>query len=305
MVTPILAGTRVRAAAVVGIVTFLVLTGTGAASAHWTTTQNSVGASATSASLQLAVAGDLNGQYSFAGAPSTNPAGAYVTRVVTVTNNSTVPLASNFSVSLSRSSGTVAGADVLAWITAKSTTTCPNPTTGGTPLGSTVTYTAPTGSTVAAGASVDVCVSTKLNTTTAANAGRSIVLSLAGSGAFSAAWTVTAPAVTATQTVALAKPAVTCANGSGFGLTLSWTAQPGTTYDVYDNNGGLVATNVASGALFTYADGSGYEVGAGVTSLTLMATVGSASVSSNAVPIRSAGYLIFFTTVRCNPVGTY
>ena len=311
MVTGILRSARSRAAAVVGLATFVLLAGTGVAHASWTTAQQSVAGAATSASLQLSVAGDLSGQYNFAGNPSANPAGAFISRVVTLTNPSasTVALNSNFTLTATRTGGTLTATELQVSITAKSGATCPaTATSGGSTLSAPVTYTAPTGSTIAPGASVEVCMLTKLLTTMAASAGKSIAISLQATAGYSTtSWSATSTAVASTQTVfAVTKPVVTCENADGgdYGLTLTWPMQSGATYQVFKNGSATpIDTSATSGE--TYTVQSGNNVGTGVTSLTVVGTVNGVSVSSNAIPIRYASVLLFFQTIRCNPEGTY
>jgi hypothetical protein len=301
---------RARVAAMVGVVTFLLLIGTGVAYASWTATQQSTSGSATSANLDLTVAGDLSGQYAFSGTGTGNPAGSVITKVVTITNplTSTVSLNSNFTLTATATGGTLAGSEVNTWIYAKPVGACVAPTTGGATLASAQSYTAPTGGTIAPGASVSVCLSTRLNNTVALHTGKSIIITLTATDGYSTtSWAAAAPAVASTQTVfTVTKPVVTCTDETGgdYGLSLTWTMQPGVTYDVLKNTSTTpVKTGAVSGDVFTVQ--SGNNVGTGATSLTVRGTAYGVVVSSNAIPIKYETVLFIFSTIRCNPQGTY
>ena len=306
---------RSRVAVIVGIATFLLLTGTGVAYGQWTTAQQSVSGSATAANLDLTVAGDLTGQYAFSGTGSSNPAGSVITAIATVTNSaaSTVSLNANFTLTATRTAGTVPGSDVQVWIYAKPAGSCVAPTTGGSTLAAAVSYTAPTGTAIAPGGSAQVCVSTRLNTTAAANAGNTITVALSATAGYStSSWVATAPAVSSVQTVfSITKPVVTCADGSSHTVILTFPAQSGVTFNVdksVDNGANYtsVATNVASGAKFGATNlGNGIVVGSGVEYLRVTAVGTSGSIAGNPVPIGYGTIGGGTETIHCNPAGVY
>jgi hypothetical protein len=307
---------RSRVAAAIGAATFLLLTGTGVAYGQWTTAQESVTGSATSANLDLAVAGDLTGQYSFSGAGSSNPAGSVITAIATVTNSSssTVSLNAAFTLTATRTAGTVPGSDVQVWIYAKPAGSCVAPTSGGSTLATAVSYTAPTGTAIAPGGSAQVCVSTRLNTTTAANAGNTITIALGATAGYStSSWVATAPAVSSVQTVfSVMKPVVTCADGSSHTVILTFPAQSGVTFNVdksVDNGVTYtsVATNIVSGAKFGATNlGNGIVVGSGVEYLRVTAVGGTSGTAvGNPVPIGYGTIGSGTETIHCNPEGAY
>jgi hypothetical protein len=305
---------RTRVAAAFGVATFLLLTGTGVAYAQWTTAQQSLAGSAAAANLDLTVAGDLSGQYTFTGTGSSNPAGSVITAVATVTNpsSSTVSLNADFTLTAARTAGTLAGSDVQVWIYAKPAGACVAPTTGGSTLASAASYTAPTSAAIAPGGSAQVCVSTRLNTTAAANAGKTITIALTATAGYSTtSWVATAPAVASVQSVfSVVAPVVTCADGSSHTVILTFPAQSGVTFNVEKSvdNGVTytsVATNFVSGGKFGATNlGNGIVVGSGVEYLRVTA-VGTTSAIGNPIPLGYGTIGSGTETIHCNPEGTY
>ena len=188
-----------RLGATAGITVFLLLAGTGVSYAWW---QATVGASSTSSAATVGVSQALSGT---PGLVHTYTAAAPAAAgVVTVTNTSSRSGTYTTNVTATSISGTVRPAVAVSVGTAA---TCTTSATLGSPVtgnfGSAVTYTG----TLAAGASVALCVKTSMTSAAITANSAATLTATAATSVLVGTWTATAPqAVSFVQTVTTAAP---------------------------------------------------------------------------------------------------
>ena len=217
-----------RLFAVVFIVVFLLLAGTGVSSAAWTAIAGSTTGSVTAATTSLTVTGSgtTNTVYKFAGAPNNSNVGV---RSLLVTNTGTAPL--TYSISATGVSGTlpVANVTLVVWklaSTATCTTTVVGASVSGT-LAAPPVLPAPT-FTAARGESFRICAMTRLGTSVAESQGQALAATLVVTGTVGTSWNATAGDGTALTQSVYQVPnigAISC-NDPFFNptVTLSWAA---------------------------------------------------------------------------------
>jgi len=230
---------RTRFAALLGVVVFLVLAGTGTGYAYWTASSTvTANAGATNAAVTVAGNAGLTTTYT---TTSTGP----VIAQLTLGNTGGAPL--TLAVSGTNTNAALSGQIALRlWL--RSGASC-----GTTIPGSGVTVgtlaappSLPAGATTAAaGASVFVCAATTFTGTFASYAGQTTTVTLTLTGTVGTNWTATATGAF-TQNLSNAAPAFTCVNNTG-SVTISWantsTANTGTIYKSKVN--GVYPSNLA------------------------------------------------------------
>lgn len=239
-----------RLAAAIGLSTFLVLAGTVTASAVWTTSTRSLTATANAATIAstLIPTATLDTEYKYTGALSPNKIG-----MLTYTNTGSSPV--SVALTATNNGGTFGGQLKLSlWTTAAAAceTTIPGTATVGTvavPPALPASF-----GTVAAGATVKLCLATSVTAALSATQGASITPTFTLLGKAGTNWQ-TAAANSFTQSVyRIAAPAVpTCVNSGGANITLSWPRIEGATkYTVFRSDGTTEAKSItqpASGPL--------------------------------------------------------
>lgn len=266
---------------IAALVTLAVLGGAGAATAAWVASA-SVSASTSSATVAttLAQTGALTTTYRYAGSRSTAVVGE-----LTITNAGGAPLSYALA-------NRVTGSTTLAQ---KTTLRLWTGTCGATaPVGAVVTTFADTAPalpaaarTLAAGASVRVCVSTQVEGATNAELqGQSATATLSVTGAVGAHWTTSATAASITQTAyrLAAAGTPTCLREGGRDIRLTWSAPAHRTdtaaisYRLYDVASGATVATVTSADATVSAVLSGTAIAQnGTYSLAVEATENSAS----------------------------
>ena len=266
---------------IAALVTLAVLGGAGGATAAWVASA-SVSASTSSATVAttLAQTGALTTTYRYAGSRSTAVVGE-----LTITNAGGAPLSYALA-------NRVTGSTTLAQ---KTTLRLWTGTCGATaPVGAVVTTFADTAPalpaaarTLAAGASVRVCVSTQIEGATNAELqGQSATATLSVTGAVGAHWTTSATAATITQTAyrLAAAGTPTCLREGGRDIRLTWSAPAHRTdtaaisYRLYDVASGATVATVTSADATVSAVLSGTAIAQnGTYSLAVEATESAAS----------------------------
>lgn len=236
---------RGRLAAITGVSAFLVLAGTGIASAAWTAATSTTGTvSAAATSVTIAGTNSLTTQYAFAGAASNSPT---IVRTIVVTNTGTAPL--NYALAVSGVAGN-ALAPLVTLTLWTSAGMCSAPGFGNTTGTLAVPPPLPSGALSAApGVSFALCASTRLNSTIPASQGMAVTPTLTITGTVGSTWTTGSSDVAFTQSVyQMVDPtSLVCTPASGKKVTLSWTAPTNTgstgavTYRIVDaNNSSIV-----------------------------------------------------------------
>ena len=266
---------------IAALVTLAVLGGAGGATAAWVASA-SVSASTSSATVTttLAQTGALTTTYRYAGSRSAAGVGE-----LTITNAGGAPLSYALA-------NRVTGSTTLAQ---KTTLRLWTGTCGATaPVGAVVTTFADTAPalpaaarTLAAGASVRVCVSTQIEGATNAELqGQSATATLSVTGAVGAHWTTSATAASITQTAyrLAAAGTPTCLREGGRDIRLTWSAPAHRTdtaaisYRLYDVASGATVATVTSADATVSAVLSGTAIAQnGTYSLAVEATETSAS----------------------------
>lgn len=215
---------RNRLALVAGLSAFLVLAGTGVATAAWTSAASTTG-SVTAATTSLTIVGtpSLTTTYAFAGTAAQSPT---IVRTMVVTNTGTAPL--NYSLAV----GGVAGNTLAPLVTLRLWTITGTCSTLADLAATTGTLAAPpplpSGALSASpGGSYTLCVATSLNSTIFASQGLSVTPTLTITGTVGSNWTTSAADATFTQSVyQMSNPTgLICTPASnGKSVTLSWTA---------------------------------------------------------------------------------
>ena len=239
---------RTRFALIAGLSVFLVLAGSGVATAVWTSAVSVTGSvTAATTSLTIGGANALDAQYAFAGDASHSPA---IVRTLIVKNSGTAPL--GYALSISGIAGNLlAGRVTLTLWTTTGSCSSAGPGAGATSGTLASPPVLPSDALSAApGASFTLCVSTALNSTIVASQGLSVTPTLTITGTVgTSTWTASAPDATFTQTVyRMANPtSLNCTQGrNAKTVTLSWTApvnygSTGTVlYQVIDTAGTLI-----------------------------------------------------------------
>ncbi len=217
---------RNRVALIAGLCAFLVLAGTGVASAVWTSAASVTG-SVTAATTSLSIVGtpSLATTYAFAGTAAQSPT---IVRTMVVTNTGSAPL--NYSLAVSGVAGNALAplVKLTLWTT---TGTCSTTAGTGATSGTLAAPPAlPSGAlTAVSGGKFTLCASTSLNSTIAASQGLSVTSTLTLTGIVGVSWITTASDATFTQSVYQIIPVSPTCVRNGNIVTLSWTAPANTT----------------------------------------------------------------------------
>lgn len=230
---------------VAALVTLAVLGGSGAAVATWTAaTSVSATASSAAAKTTLTQAGSLTTTYAYAGSTSNTVGGSLI-----LANTGTTPLSYTLATLLAAGSSSALAQKTTLWLwTGACGTTIPASGVVTTTLANPAPMLPGAAQTLAAGASVTVCVATRItgsdpSSSNAALQGQSVTATFTATGAVGANWKATASASPLTQSVYRlgAIGAVTCTDTFfRTSVTLRWNnpanAAPGAavTYRVYD-----------------------------------------------------------------------
>jgi hypothetical protein len=297
-------------AAIAAIATLALLAGGGTAAASWSATASlSATASSTTVSTALAQSGQLNTTYRYSGSSSTAATGA-----LTITNNGGAPLAYALSNQVT-GSGTLAQKTALILWTGTCGATIPTTGTVFTTLADRAPVLPAAAQSLAPGASVTVCVATRVSgtdatSTNAALQGQSVSAAFAVTGAVGTSWTTTASTAAITQSVyRLAAPTnVSCAN-SGRSAVLSWsapanrTAGSPVTYRVYDTASGADVATVTSSNATASVSLDAYSVGRnGTYTLGIEAkegTSGTTAPVSTTVSVVGTTIFFIFPSLEC------
>jgi hypothetical protein len=238
---------RNRLALISGLCAFLVLAGTGVASAVWTSAASVTG-SVAAAVTSLTVAGtpSLSTTYAFAGTAAQSPT---IVRTMVVTNTGSAPL--NYSLAVTGVAGNALAplVKLTLWVTTGTcSTTAGTGATSGTLAAPPVL---PSGAlTATPGGKFTLCASTSLNSTIVASQGLSVTPTLTIIGTVgTSTWNTDTSDAPFTQTVyKMSDPtSLTCTQAKkAQSVTLSWTAPVnyGSTgnlsYQVVDTSGKLI-----------------------------------------------------------------
>jgi hypothetical protein len=237
---------RNRLALISGLCAFLVLAGTGVASAVWTSAASVTG-SVAAAVTSLTVAGtpSLSTTYAFAGTAAQSPT---IVRTMVVTNTGSAPL--NYSLAVTGVAGNALAplVKLTLWVTTGTcATTAGTGATSGTLAAPPVL---PSGAlTATPGGKFTLCASTSLNSTIVASQGLTVTPTLTITGTVgTSTWTSSAADTAFTQSVYQINPVSPTCVRNGNLITLSWTAPANTnsasavTYRVVDATNGTVIT---------------------------------------------------------------
>lgn len=254
-------------AAVAGIVAFVLLAGTGAASASWSTASLPSTTTVAGATIGTTITGSstLATQYRFAGSATASPT---IVSAISVKNTGTAPL--SYSLAVGGTAGNALAPNVGLTLWTSGTTTCAATIpSGGTTVGTLAAPPAlPAGATTAQGGTgFTLCAATRLNQTVAASQGQTVTPTFGVTGVVGGSWTTTASDAAFTQSVYQVPNggAVGCAAGGNLfnrTVTLSWAAPttPGSvgpiTYRVIDQSTGAVVVTAQTGrtAVIDYFD---------------------------------------------------
>ncbi|MFG6503434.1 hypothetical protein [Microbacterium sp. P05] len=299
-------------AVVAALVSFAVLAGGGTAVAAWNATASlSASASSTTIATALAQAGQLNTTYRYSGSSSTAATGS-----LTISNTGGAPLAYSLANQLAGSTALAQKTALILW-----TGTCSStiPTTG--TITTTLADRAPVlpvaARTLAARASVTVCIATRItgsdgSSTNAALQGQSLTAAFSVTGAVGTSWTTSATTSAITQTVyrlaAVTNAACTAAGAQS--VTLGWsapanrTANAAVTYRVYDTASGVDLASVTSSAAFgSVAIAASDFSRSGTYSLAIEAkesASGTTSPASATVSVVRGTILFIFPSLSCS-----
>ena len=217
---------RNRLALIAGLCAFLVLAGTGVASAVWTSAAFVTG-SVTAATTSLTIVGtpSLATTYAFAGTADQSPT---IVRSMVVTNTGSAPLSYSLAVSGVAGNALAPLVKLTLWTT---TGTCSaTPGTGATSGTLAAPPALPSGAlTATSGARFTLCTSTSLNSTIAASQGLSVTPTVTLTGTVGVNWSTSASDATFTQSVYQINPVSPTCVRNGNIVTLSWTAPANTT----------------------------------------------------------------------------
>ena len=217
---------RNRLALTAGLCAFLVLAGTGVASAVWTSAAFVTG-SVTAATTSLTIVGtpSLATTYAFAGTADQSPT---LVRSMVVTNTGSAPLSYSLAVSGVAGNALAPLVKLTLWTT---TGTCSATAGTGATSGTLAAPPAlPSGAlTATPGARFTLCASTSLNSTIAVSQGLSVTPTVTLTGTVGVNWSTSASDATFTQSVYQINPVSPTCVRSGNIVTLSWTAPANTT----------------------------------------------------------------------------
>lgn len=246
---------RNRLALVAGLSVFLVLAGTGVATATWTSAASTTG-SVTAATTSLTIVGapSLTTTYAFAGTAAQSPT---IVRTMVVTNTGTAPL--NYSLAV----GGVAGNTLAPLVTLRLWTITGTCSTLADLAATTGTLAAPpplpSGALSASpGGSYTLCVATSLNSTIFASQGLSVTPTITITGAVGSNWTTRVADATFTQSVyQMSNPTwLPCVQNKN-SVDLSWSAPINAvsgaivTYRIVDLTSGIVVVASQTGRTAT------------------------------------------------------
>jgi len=302
------AALSVRVAIAVGSVVFLLLAGTGLASAVWLVTAPTSGTvSAATVSFTAVGSGSLAGEYKFAGAA---PGGAKV-RSVVLTNTGQSPLIYSLAVANTGSATLPANVSLTLWPMSGSCTTTPGSgSTAGTLAAPPAMPTAVASAAVGASA-VTLCMMTRLTTTVALAQGQSVTATPTFTGTVgTSTWKTSVSDVAFTQTVYRVANVTgsTCTTTppalvNGY-ATLNWTTVAGVTYKVVDaGNGGAINPSTPPQRLDA-VQLSGSAAGT-TTTVTIFAMESTYGTTSTGVPLQMTSQLgvagLLLASVTCVP----
>lgn len=297
-------------AAIAAVATVMLLAGGGTAAAYWNASVSmSATASSTTVATAVAQSGELNTTYRYSGSTSTTATGA-----LTITNSGGAPLTYTLANQVTGSATLAQKTALILW-----TGTCGAtiPTTGA--VSTTLADRAPAlpaaARSLAPGATVTVCVATRVSGTDAASTnaalqGQTVTTSFAVTGAVGTSWTTTASTAAITQSVyRLEAPTnVTCADGYRSAV-LSWNAPANrpagaaVTYRVYDTATGATVGSVSSANATASITLDGYSLGRnGTYTLAIEAKDGVSGTTapvSTAIPVLRTTKLLFFPSLEC------
>ena len=218
---------RSRLALVAGLSAFLVLAGTGVATAVWSAA-TSVTGSVTAAVTSLSISGSpsLTTTYAFAGTAAQSPT---IVRSMLVTNTGSAPL--NYSLAVSGAAGNTLAPLVTVTLWTITTGVCSALGSLGATTGTLAAPPAlPSGALSASpGGKYTLCVATSLNSTVAASQGLSVTPTITITGTVGSSWSSSASDAAFTQSVYQINPVSPTCVRNGRTVTLSWTAPANTT----------------------------------------------------------------------------
>lgn len=297
-------------AAIAAVTTVLLLAGGGTAAAFWSATASvSATASSTTVATALAQSGELNTTYRYGGSTSTTATGA-----LTITNNGGAPLTYTLANQVTGSATLAQKTALMLW-----TGTCGATIPASGAVFTTLADRAPAlpaaARSLAPGASVTVCVATRISGTDAASTnaalqGQSVTSAFAVTGAVGTSWTATASTAAITQNVYRLEAAtnVTCTDGYRSAV-LSWSAPANrpagaaVAYRVYDTATGATVASVSSSNATASVTLDGYSFGRnGTYTLAIEAkdsTSGTTAPASTAIPVLRTTKLLFFPSLEC------
>jgi hypothetical protein len=297
-------------AAIAAIATLALLAGGGTAAASWNATASlAATASSTTVATALAQSGQLNTTYRYSGSTSTAATGA-----LTITNNGGAPLTYALANQVTGSATLAQKTALILW-TGTCGATIPTTGTVSTTLADRAPVLPAAAQSLAAGASVTVCVATRVtgtdaSSTNAALQGQSVSAAFAVTGAVGTSWTTTASTAAITQSVyRLAAPTnVACADGNRSAV-LSWsapanrTAGAAVTYRVYDTASGAdVATVTSSNATASVSIDAASVGRNGTYTLAIEAkegTSGTTAPVSATISVLRTTIFFFFPSLEC------
>ncbi|WOF22622.1 hypothetical protein N8K70_14685 [Microbacterium betulae] len=253
---------RRRALAVVAaLATLAVLAGSGTAAAAWNASA-ALSATASSATIGTALVqdGQLNTTYRYTGSVSTAATGS-----LTITNSGGAPLSYELANQLTGSAALAEKTALILWV-GTCGATIPSTGTVTTTLADRAPALPEEARALDPGASVTVCVATRISGTNAALQGESITAAFSVTGAVGTSWTTTASTDAITQSVyrIAAATDVACAASGSRAVTLRWTAPSNrpagaaVRYRVYDTatGGDVVSLDSSSATVSVTIDSS-------------------------------------------------
>ena len=256
---------RRRIGLIASLVTLAVLGSSGGAAAAWNASSSvSAAASSTTIGTTMQQTGSLSTTYRYSGTSSTAASGQ-----LTITNTGGAPLTYSLANQLAGSTALAQKTTLRLWTGSCGTSAPVGAMT--TTLANTAPVLPQAARTLAAGASVTVCISTQVEGTTNASVqGQSITATFSVVGAVGTSWTTSASAAAVTQSVyrLSAAGSPTCAALPWDDVRLTWSAPPNradstpVTYRVFDTSSGTTVTTVSSANATVSADISGHDIGA-------------------------------------------
>lgn len=253
---------------VAALVTLAVLGGAGGASAAWIASASvSASASSTTIATTLAQTGALSTTYRYSGTASTAASGQ-----LTITNTGGAPLSYALANQVGGSAALAQKTTLRLWTGACGATAPADAVT--TSLANTAPALPAAARSLAAGASVTVCVSTQVEgASNESLQGQSATATFRVTGAVGTSWTTSATAAAVTQSVyrLAAAGTPTCSAESASTVRLTWTAPTNradtapVSYRVYDSASGTTFATVASANANVSIVFSGHMIGSNGT----------------------------------------